>query len=211
MGLLALTTFSATYLLYWVKTVSNAETQTQNTSPTVLCLPENNLQRLTQTRDPFCLPDRTICKKASPLSSLRKSSALARVGTARVRGGPLPHRPRRRPRSSALARVGTARQQRQRHRARADPARPRSGAACARLVSALRRDSCGDESGARTTHKFRLFFQICSVLRFCCLSLAARRNSVLVTHASSPEPNLAAGSFLTWSEFPFPRGSTCSF
>jgi hypothetical protein len=64
-----------------------------------------------------------------------------------------------------------------------------------------------------------LFFQICSVL--CVLLLlpcsekkfiryAGRppRDSdpVLVTHASSPESNLAARSFLTWSEFPFPRG-----
>ena len=158
----------------------------------MLCVAENILQRLIQTRDTFCLPHRSIRKKASPLSSLRRSSALARVGTARVRGGPLPHRPRRRPRSSALARVGTTRQWRQRRRARADPARPRSGAACARLASALWRDSCGDELGARTTHKFRLFFQICSVLRFCFLSLAARRNSF----ARSAHPGIA---FLFWS------------
>ena len=48
-----------------LKTVSNAERQTQNASPTVICLPENNIQRLTQTRDPFCLPHRTRRKNAS--------------------------------------------------------------------------------------------------------------------------------------------------
>ena len=41
----------------------------------MLCLPKNNLQRLTQTHDTFCLSAETLRKKASPLLATQKRHA----------------------------------------------------------------------------------------------------------------------------------------